>query len=607
MPETTPPAPPSPRGADVLTRAHRTRVVVVGGGVAGLVAALEWAKVGARVTVLEAADRFGGSIETVELGGIPVDLVADAFPREAPALAALIDELRLSDLVESAAEHPVWIAGLPEKAPRTPGAAPLPAQTVRGIPANAWAEDVRRIIGWRGAWRAYLDRLRPPLTIGHQRSLGDLVRTRMGALVVDRLVAPVTRGLYGLDPDEVDVEIAAPGLSSALTRTGSLAGAVSELLLDPGDAPARATLRGGMDVLVAALVARLTDLDADLRTGADAVALHAVSPQEASPHEAPSLGGAPHGAAPRTWRVELAPRHPAGSGEGSGETAGEPVREAAGNTSRGTTAQALGHTTAPGIADSPDETSDASSVDADLVILATGARASAAVLSSAGVEVDAAVASAAQSRDVVTLVVDSSALDAAPRGRAVYPIAAPETSPASAPETAPEAAPGSAPDPAAGSAPSARTAVLSVSHATAEWPWLAAAARSAAGAGTHIVRVALPAQPGRSDEQTIALARAGAATLLGVPLGEPRAAARRTVELAPPASAWGHAQHTADVRGALPPAVTVVGGWVAGSGLAQIVADATDEVDRSRRAVLWGTGVGIGEDSRGGADALAGL
>ena len=50
-------------GADALLRARRTRVTVVGGGVAGLVAALEWAKIGAHVTVCEAGGRLGGALE----------------------------------------------------------------------------------------------------------------------------------------------------------------------------------------------------------------------------------------------------------------------------------------------------------------------------------------------------------------------------------------------------------------------------------------------------------------------------------------------------------------------------------------------------------------
>src|SRR5690606_22652095 len=101
--------------------------------------------------------------------------------------------------------------------------------------ANPFADDVRRIIGWGGAWRAYVDRLRPPLTIGQERSLGALVTKRMGAKVRDLLVAPVTAGVYSADPDDVDTDVAAPGLNEALTRTGSLSGGVAQLLAERAD------------------------------------------------------------------------------------------------------------------------------------------------------------------------------------------------------------------------------------------------------------------------------------------------------------------------------------------------------------------------------------
>ena len=55
-------------------------------------------------------------------------------------------------------------------------AAPLPKTGMLGIPANPLGDDVRRIIGWSGALRAYLDRLMPILTIGRAHSLGKLVR-----------------------------------------------------------------------------------------------------------------------------------------------------------------------------------------------------------------------------------------------------------------------------------------------------------------------------------------------------------------------------------------------------------------------------------------------
>ncbi|KUF08070.1 FAD-dependent oxidoreductase, partial [Leucobacter sp. G161] len=54
-------------------------VAVVGGGVAGLVAARELALAGARVTVLEAAPELGGRVRAVELAGAPFDMGAEAF------------------------------------------------------------------------------------------------------------------------------------------------------------------------------------------------------------------------------------------------------------------------------------------------------------------------------------------------------------------------------------------------------------------------------------------------------------------------------------------------------------------------------------------------
>ena len=51
---------------------------------------------------------------------------------------------------------------------RLADAAALPDDSVLGIPENMFSDASRRILGTGGAWRAYVDRLRPPLTIGHE-------------------------------------------------------------------------------------------------------------------------------------------------------------------------------------------------------------------------------------------------------------------------------------------------------------------------------------------------------------------------------------------------------------------------------------------------------
>ena len=248
-----------PDASDLVAHARSTRVVVIGGGIGGLVAALECAKVGMPVTVVEADARLGGVVGSADFDGLAVDTGADSFAPRGTELRDLIEELGLADAVIDAPADARWISGLPD-------AARLPAEAVLSIPANPWSEETRSFIGWSGAWRAYLDRLRPPLTIGRERSLGALVRTRMGERVLDRMVAPVIRGLYGVDAHAIDVELAAPGLSTALTRTGSLAGAVSELSAAPR-AP-RASLTGGVHRLTDALAVRLQELDVVVRTGA---------------------------------------------------------------------------------------------------------------------------------------------------------------------------------------------------------------------------------------------------------------------------------------------------------------------------------------------------
>ncbi|HEX5859774.1 MAG TPA: FAD-dependent oxidoreductase, partial [Microbacterium sp.] len=177
---------------ELAAHARETRVVVVGGGIAGLVAAYECAKVGIRVVVLEQSDRVGGSVRSAEVGGLTLDVGAESYATRGGHVRALAEELGLGADIVLPAPGGAWVVGLPG----SPGAAPLPKGGVLGIPDNAWAEDVRRVIGWRGAWRAYVDRIRPPLTIGHEHSLGRLVRTRMGDAVLDRLVAPVTTGVY---------------------------------------------------------------------------------------------------------------------------------------------------------------------------------------------------------------------------------------------------------------------------------------------------------------------------------------------------------------------------------------------------------------------------
>ena len=498
MSSENPPAPTAEQTADIAARAAAQHVVVIGGGIGGLVAARECARLGMRVTVLEAADALGGSIRSIDLDGVTLDAGAESFATRGGHVRALVEELGLADAVVAPEGGGAWLSGIPG-APD----APLPKGGLLGIPVNPFQDDVRAIIGWRGAWRAYVDRLRPPLTIGHERSLGKLVTSRMGARVRDRLVAPVTAGVYSALPEDVDVDIAAPGLNAALTRVGSLSGAVLSLQGErKGAKPGSAVLGldGGMGRLVDALRAELEKYGADVRTGARATRLEQ--------HD----GG---------WTVEFESQEHEEAAD-SGEATPKPL-------------------VATG------------------VVIATPEPAARALLG-------AHVAGLSEPGDapeieIVTLMLDAPQLDSAPRGSGVLTV------------------------------PGSRVA-KALTHSTAKWGWV----RRAAG-GRHVVRVSFgtqsePAATAALDDEAAArLALSEASALLGVDLRDAQlvAAHRGRFVQSQPTSLIGAAERRASVRTAVKktPGLAVVGAWLAGTGLAQVIPDAVAEADRLRGALLW--------------------
>lgn len=508
-------------------RAAEKHVVVVGGGIGGLIAARECAKVGMRVTVLEASDAVGGAIRRAELDGVVVDAGAESFATRGGHVRALLTELGVADRIVAPTPGGAWLAGIPGV-----GAAPLPVGGILGIPANPFQDDVRRILGWSGVWRAYLDRVRPPLTIGHQHSLGKLVASRMGAKVRDRLVAPVTTGVYSAAPDDIDVDIAAPGLNSALTRVGSLSGAVQAVRDDnaaragraAADAPAKAPgaavegLEGGMFVLVEALLADLERLGVAVRTGAPVRGVEAIG---------------------ETWRVTS-------EGDASDAAGGETRDEAIDDD------------------DAPTVDHDADGLqewDADAVIVAVDERTARALLATAVPALAEIDDVPSPEIEIVTLLLDAPALDAVPRGTGVLTV------------------PGS-------------HVAKALTHSSAKWAWV----RKAAGS-RHFVRVSFGAQgepaatAALDDDAASALALREASALLGVEL-PPRAlvaAHRARYVQAQPASVIGSGERRATARAAVQevPGLAAVGAWLAGTGLAQVIPDATEETDRLRRALIW--------------------
>lgn len=241
------------------------RVIVVGGGVAGLVAARELALAGREVVLLERTGRLGGQLHSHSVAGIELDAGADAFAPRAE-MVRLVSALGLADDIEGAHEA----GGRLHRADGT--SVPLPALHLLGIPGVPLARDVADAVGMGAALRAQLDTLLPGLVAAKATTLEQLVHARMGRRVLDGLVAPVVRAAFGATPGELGVEQAIPGLARRMLSAGNLAGAVRVQLGEPGTGGRGSTLRGGLFRLVAALTAELSRFGVEVRTGIEVTA-----------------------------------------------------------------------------------------------------------------------------------------------------------------------------------------------------------------------------------------------------------------------------------------------------------------------------------------------
>lgn len=225
-----------------------SRVVVVGAGIAGLAAAHELTARGHEVVVFEASPSVGGKLRLADVGGVTVDVGAEAMLARRPEAIALAKAAGLGDAIV----HPVTAESMLWNRGRL---VPLP-RTFMGIPADVKVLD--EVLSRAGRMRASVEShlVETPLG-GHDVSIGYLVEERLGKEVVDRLVEPLLGGVYAGHAREISTRAAVPGLLPLLEREGSLIKAAAAALSQPSTGPIFAGLAGGMGQLPAALAGAL--------------------------------------------------------------------------------------------------------------------------------------------------------------------------------------------------------------------------------------------------------------------------------------------------------------------------------------------------------------
>lgn len=181
-------------------------VIVVGGGIAGLAAAFRLQRQGWRVTVLEAADRCGGKMASVERDGFVLNRASTIIPSTYSALMRLCADAGM---------------GRPFKPIPTTFGIPWDGKlkAFRGQGARAAVDGVRTdLLSWRSKLllrRLGADAIRFARSVrsGDFEALGrldvetlaDYADRRLNAEIYERLLDPLMRGLYLAEPAPMSV------------------------------------------------------------------------------------------------------------------------------------------------------------------------------------------------------------------------------------------------------------------------------------------------------------------------------------------------------------------------------------------------------------------
>lgn len=206
------------------------------------------------ITLIEAGPRLGGKVLTHAEDGFLLEGGPDAVVRYKPWAVEQMKELGLEgELVGTIPAKPSALLHDGERA------LPIPAGLQMVVPGDLRALAQTPLLSPFGKTRALLDLALAPGPEGDE-AFGDFIRRRLGGQVWERLVAPLSGGIYGGDPAELSTLAAFPQLKELERTHGSLIRGALEQRKQRGTREAGqlfASLRGGLGSWVEALAQRL--------------------------------------------------------------------------------------------------------------------------------------------------------------------------------------------------------------------------------------------------------------------------------------------------------------------------------------------------------------
>lgn len=242
------------------------KVVVVGGGLSGLSAAKAIVDSAAMlgftpaVTVLEKDEWLGGKIRSVREEGYLCETGPNGFLDNKPSTMALTNRLGIREKLyksdDKARKRFVFSGG-----------------RLQQLPEDPVAFMTSELISIRGKLRIAAEVLMPQGEPGVDETVANFVRRRLGQEALDKLIDPMSAGVYAGDPNVMSVESSFPKVAMIERQFGGLLKGMMAMqkmakargqdgAMSAGPGGVLWSYREGMGELIEELKARLDDVRA---------------------------------------------------------------------------------------------------------------------------------------------------------------------------------------------------------------------------------------------------------------------------------------------------------------------------------------------------------
>ena len=247
-------------------------IAVIGGGIAGLAAAYRLQQ-SAQVTLFEASDRLGGSLQTTNLDGYRIEHSADMFVSQPDDAVKLCRQLGIEDQLIAPNKTNRFSSIV-----RRNQLVRIPTGFSLMLPNQVPAVLKSPLLSSQGKIRFLMERFCQPRKSDADESLKSFAVRHYGQECFERIIQPLVAGIYSANAEELSMNATLRRFVEMEEQHGSLIQAAStspKKEVEQQSSGARygmfLTLKNGFGSLVEAIIQNLNEVDLRLNTPIDTV------------------------------------------------------------------------------------------------------------------------------------------------------------------------------------------------------------------------------------------------------------------------------------------------------------------------------------------------